>query len=101
MSARLIKEEKYKSRKGQDVINYVVYKSTTGPGNDEVLQHKLLGTTETAHVTLHPDGTVNFRNERPGSDTHLRRAIQNALSEFEPAISDSVRLFLSKVRSKI
>ena len=100
MSARPIKEEKYKSKKGQDVINYVVYTSTTGAGNDEVLQHKLLGTTETAHVTLHPDGTVNFRVERPGFD-HLRQAIQNALSDFEPNISQSVSVFLSKVRSKI
>jgi hypothetical protein len=101
VNGRPIKEEKYKAKHSADVINYVVYRRTTGPGNDEVLQHKLLGTTETAHVTLHPDGTVNLRTERSGSDRHLRRAIENGLSEFEPQISDDVSRFLSKVRGKI
>jgi hypothetical protein len=31
---------------------------------DRVLQQKLLGTTETAHITPHPDGTVRLRDER-------------------------------------
>jgi hypothetical protein len=55
-------EEQYK--KGNDVINFVVYNSTTGAGDDEVLQHKVFGTTETAHITLHPDGSINFRIKR-------------------------------------
>ena len=54
MNGRPTIEEQYK--KGNEVINYVVYKSKTGAGNDEVLQHKIMGTTETAHITLHPDG---------------------------------------------
>ena len=97
MNGRPISEEKYV--KGNDVINYVVYKSTTGSGNDEVLQHKLFGTTETAHVTLHPDGTVNFRKKR--TDKYLKMAIETNLVSFEPEPSQSVRQFLSKVRGKI
>lgn len=80
MNGRPIREEQYK--KGSDAINYVVYKSTTGPGNDEVLQHKALGTTETAHVTLHPDGTVNFRIKR--TKVHLENAIKNNLAGYAP-----------------
>ena len=34
-------EEQYK--KGNEVINFVVYNSTTGAGDDEVLQHTILG----------------------------------------------------------
>jgi len=36
-------EEQYKNKKGNEVINFVVYNSTTGAGDDEVLQHKILG----------------------------------------------------------
>ena len=97
MNGRPLIEEQYK--KGNDVINYVVYKRTTGNGNDEVLQHKIQGTTESAHVTLHPDGTVNLRIAK--TDTHLKMAIRDNLSGFEPRISDNVKLFLSKVRGKI
>lgn len=97
MNERPISEEQYK--KGNDVINYVVYKSTTGVGNDEVLQHKLFGTTETAHATLHPDGTVNFRIKR--TDTYLKMAIKTNLIGFEPELSQNVRRFLSKVQGKI
>ena len=97
MSERPISEEQY--IKVNDVINYVVYKSTTGHGNDEVLQHKLFGTTETAHVTLHPDGTVNFRIKR--TDTYLKIAIRTHLIGFEPEPSQNVRRFLSKVHGKI
>ena len=68
MNGRPIIEEKY--TKDTDIINYVVYKSTTGQGNDEVLQHKLFDTTETAHITLHQDGTVNLRVKR--SDSYLK-----------------------------
>ena len=97
MYGRPIIEEQYK--KGNDVINYVVYKSTTGVGNDEVLQHKMLGTTETAHITLHPDGTINFRIKR--TKIYLENAIKNNLTGFKPELSQNVKQFLSKVRSKI
>ena len=59
MTGRPKTEEQY--IKDHDVINFVIYDSTTGVGEDEVPQHKIMGTTETAHITLHPDGTVNFR----------------------------------------
>ena len=95
MNGRPIREEQYK--KGNDLINYVVYKSTTGPGNDEVLQHKLLGTTETAHITWHPDGTINFRIKR--TKTHLENAIKNSLAGYAPELSKDVKQFLLKVRS--
>ncbi|MCU7919397.1 MAG: hypothetical protein KZQ99_02085 [Candidatus Thiodiazotropha sp. (ex Dulcina madagascariensis)] len=97
MNGRPIIEEQYK--KGSDVINYVVYKSTSGIGNDEVLQHKLLGTTETAHVTLHPDGTVNVRVKR--TKTYLENAIRSNLVGFVPSLSQNVKQFISKVRGKI
>ena len=97
MNERPISEEQY--IKGDDVINYVVYKSTTGVGNDEVLQHKLFGTTETAHVTLHPDGTVNLRVKR--TKTYLAFAIKTGLADFKPEPSQEVKQFLSKVHSKI
>ena len=50
--------------KGSDVNNFVIFDSTTAAGEDEVLQHKIMGTNETAHITLHSDGTVNFRARR-------------------------------------
>jgi hypothetical protein len=99
MNGRPLIEEQYK--KGNDVINYVVYKRTTGNGNDEVLQHKIQDMTESAHVTLHPDGTVNLRVERNRTDIQLKMAIRDNLSGFEPRISENVKLFLSKVRGKI
>jgi hypothetical protein len=94
---RPIIEEQYK--KGNDVINHVVYKSSTGAGNDEVLQHKMLGTTETAHDTLHPDGSINFRIKR--TKTYLESAIKNNLTGYKPDPSQNVRHFLSKVLGKI
>ncbi len=97
MNGRPIIEEKYK--KGDNVINYVVYKSTTGYGNDEVLQHKIMGTTETAHITLHPDGTVNFRVKL--IKTYLVNAIKSNLLGFKPDLSQNVKQFIHKVRSKI
>lgn len=96
MNGRPVVEEQY--RKGSDVINYVVYKSTTATGNDEVLQHKIFGTTETAHVTLHPDGSVNFRVKR--TKTYLEKAIRNSLAGFSPNPSRAVKKLISKVRSK-
>jgi len=97
MNGRPIIEEQYK--KGTDIINYVVYKSTTGAGFDEVLQHKLFGKTETAHITLHPDGTVNFRLKR--SKIHLENAVQSDMVGFVPTPSARVKLFISKVRNRI
>lgn len=97
MNGRPKIEEQYK--KGSDVINYVVYTSTTGAGDDEVLQHKIMGTTETAHITLHPDGSVNFRIKR--TKTTLELAVRNNLSGFSPPPSARVKQFLIKVRSKI
>lgn len=97
MSARPIVEEQY--RNGTDVINYVVYKSTIGAGCDEVMQHKLMGTTETAHITLHPDGTVNFRIKR--TKTHLEHAIKGSLTGYKPDLSQAAKQFITKVRDKI
>jgi len=87
--------EQYKL--GNDVINFVVYKSTTAPGYDEVLQHKLLGTTETAHVTLHHVGEPNF-HEEPFSKGELRKALRNDLQGYSPAASERLKDFLRKIR---
>ena len=94
---RSIKKEQYK--KGNDVINYVVYKSTTGVGNDEVLQHKLLGKAETSHITLHHNGTVNFRVKR--NKEYLENAVRRNLTGYSPSLSHSVKSFISKIRGKI
>ncbi len=96
MSGRPSIEEQYK--KGSDTINYVVYQSTTGGGNDEVLQHKLLGTTETAHITLHPDGTVNFRVKK--MKKYLEDAVRTGMTGYVPGPSQNVKNFLDKVRGK-
>jgi hypothetical protein len=90
-------QEIYKS--GQDVMRFVVYKRTNGPGDDEVLQHKLLGVTETAHVTLHPDGTVNLTVEK--NKEHLVNAIRTDLAGYRPGPSLRVKQFIAKVRPKI
>jgi hypothetical protein len=90
-------EEQYK--KGSDVINYVVYTSTSGVGEDEVLQHKIMGKTESAHITLHPDGTINFRIKR--SKTALENAVRNGLIGYSPALSVRVKQFITKVRPHI
>jgi len=97
MNGRPKIEEQYK--KGNDVINFVVYDSTTGSGEDEVLQHKIMGTTETAHITLHPDGTVNIRVKR--NKTALEAAVKSNLNGYTPAISSRVQQFLIKIRAKI
>jgi hypothetical protein len=97
MSARPSVEERYTN--GSDTINYVVYRSKTGGGNDEVLQHKLLGMTETAHITLHPDGTVNFRIARARS--YLEIAVATNMLGYRPEISAAVRDFIVKVRGKL
>lgn len=97
MNQNLIIKEEYK--KGNDVINYIVNQSTKAAGNDQVLQHKLLGITEAAHVTLHPDGTVNFREVRTKS--YLDVAIKNGLIGYVPNASINAKQFLTKIRGKI
>jgi len=94
---RPIFEEQYV--KGADVINYVIYERTTGMGYDEVMQHKLLGITETAHITLHPDGSVNFRVKR--TKNYLDSAIKIGLAGFQPPMSPKMREFISKIIGKI
>lgn len=95
---RAIVDEQY-TKGNEHVLNYVVYRSTTGNGNDEVLQHKLFGTIETAHITLHPDGTVNFRDKR--GKIHLKMIIMSNLAGFSPQPSRKLKLFLLKVRHRI
>jgi hypothetical protein len=90
-------EETYK--RGQDVINFVVYRRSGETGEDEVLQHKLLGTTETAHVTLHPDGTVNLRVTR--MKEYLVKAIETDLAGYGPSPSLRVKQFIAKVKDEI
>jgi len=97
MNRKPILEERYTN--GTDIVNFVVYKSTTGNGNDEVLQHKLFGTTETAHITLHPDGTINFRIKR--SKTHLENIVKSNLRGFQPEVSQDLKTFLTKIRGQI
>lgn len=94
MNGRPKIEEQY--NKGQDVINFVVYTSTTGVGEDEVLQHKLLGMVETAHITLHPNGTVNFRVKRDKS--YLENAVRSNLHGYTPPLSQRLKQFLVKIR---
>lgn len=90
-------EEKYSN--GVDTIHYVVYRRTTGSGFDEVLQHKAQGIAETAHITLHPDGVVNFRVKR--SKRMLEEAVVNDLKSYRPSPSVNLRKFLLKIREKI
>jgi hypothetical protein len=97
MQKRPIIEEKYS--KGSEEINYVVYESSSGLGNDEVLQHKLFGSAETAHITVHPDGSVNLREKR--TRTYLVLAVRNRMSGYTPAISNNVKAFLLKVENKV
>ena len=52
MNGRPKIEKQYK--KDSDLINFVVYDNTTRVSEDEVLHHKIMGTTETTHITLHP-----------------------------------------------
>jgi len=97
MNLRPKMEEQYK--KGNDVINFVVYNSTTRAGEDEVLQHKILGKIETSHITLHPDGTVNFRIKR--SKTALETAVRSDLNGYTPIMSERLKKFIIKVRPKL
>ncbi|MBF5059226.1 hypothetical protein [Candidatus Neptunochlamydia vexilliferae] len=85
--------------KGSNTINYVVYRRSDGRGRDEVLQHKIGGTSETAHVTLHPDGTVNFRIIR--FKKYLEEAIKNNLQGYTPKLSYDLRKFIMRVSEKL
>jgi hypothetical protein len=84
--------------KDPDFLNFVVYASTTAAGEDEVLQHKKYG-AEMAHITLHPDGTVNVRQTR--SADALKQFVQSGLAGFTPAPSERLRKFLQRVQHKI
>ena len=90
--------EKY--TRGSNLLNYVVYGSTSVAGNDEVLQHKLHD-TEMAHITLHPNGTVNFHETRLGIGRYLRDFVMSNLVGFSPQPSSRLKQFLSKVRNRI
>ena len=97
MGGRPRVEEQYK--KGNEVINFVIYRSTTGSGDDQVLQHKMM-TTETAHITLHPDGKVNITRRALG-DARLKQAIHEKLRGYNPAPSQNVLQFLERIKSEI
>ena len=90
--------EKY--TRGSNLLNYVVYGSTSVAGNDEVLQHKLHG-TEMANITLHPNGTVNFHGTRLGTGRYLRDFMMSNLVGFSPQLSSRFKQFLAKVKSRI
>jgi len=92
-------EIKERYEKGGDIVYYVVYKSKAGQGNDEVLQHKTVGLCETSHITLHPDGTKNFRVKL--TRVPLESAIRSNFQGYSPPISVNVRQFLSKIRGTI
>jgi hypothetical protein len=97
MSPRPKIEETYS--KGKDVLNFVVYERTDRTGDDEVLQHKLLGTVETAHITLHPGGEVNLRVTR--AKEHVVNAVWTDLDGYEPSPSPRLKKFLMSVRPKL
>ncbi len=101
MNKTLLHREKYTN--GTNVIYYVIYKRSDekglDKGLDEVLQHKITATSETAHVTLHPDGEVNFRIIR--FKKYLEEAIKNNLKGYSPNISRNVRNFITRVSDKL
>ena len=86
--------------KDLDLLNFVVYRSTSVPGEDEVLQHKTHG-VEMAHITLHPDGTVNLRERMPGSGRRLKGFVSSGLLGFTPRPSKRLETFLRRVRAKL
>ena len=85
--------EKY--TKGKDVIYFSIYDGKHG-GEDEVLQHQLFGTTETAHITLHPDGKFYLRPEKGRSEAYVKTAVSNKMNGYSPAPSPRLRAFLVK-----
>ena len=82
----------------EHLLIYVVYASTTAAGNDEVLQHKLMG-AEMAHITLHPNGVVNFRVKR--NRNFLERFVGSDLAGFIPAPSERLKTFLARVKTRL
>ena len=84
--------------KGNDVLNFVVYKSTTLNGEDEVLQHKQFG-LETAHITIHPGNQVSFRVTT--TRTHLENIVKTNLAGFTPPPSFRLAQFIQRVKGKI
>lgn len=83
---------------GSHLLNFVVYTSTTGSGEDEVLQHKYHG-VEMSHITRHPDGSVNFRIERDGS--WMIQFMSNNLAGFTPPPSPRLSKFLLVVKDRL
>ena len=91
-----ISSERY--AQGSHLLNFVVYTSTTGPGEDEVLQHKYHG-VEMSHVTRHPDGSVNFRVERDGN--WMIQFMSNNLAGFTPRPLPRLSEFLLVVKDRL
>lgn len=86
-------------RKSFEIINYVVYERNEIGIYDEVLQHKRVDIgLETSHITLHPDGEVNFRIEKNGNKKFLEEAIKNNLKGFYPEVSQKLQEFISKIK---
>ena len=91
-----ISSERY--AQGSHLLHFVVYTSTTGSGEDEVLQHKYHG-VEMSHITLHPDGSVNFRVERDGN--WMIQFMSNNLAGFTPQPSPRLNGFLLVVKDRL
>ena len=83
-------------RKGEDVVFQVGYRRSTGEGVDEVLQHKLRGVRETAHVTLHPDGNVNVTRTVGETGWQLGEAVLEGLPGYTPGPSRHVRALIAR-----
>ncbi|MET0384245.1 MAG: hypothetical protein ABW032_12570 [Burkholderiaceae bacterium] len=97
MSGQPRVKERY-SKGPLEVIFYIVYDRTGGPGVDVVLEHKIAG-RQSAHITLHPDDLPRFRETR--TRKYLVEAVDNQMAGFEPALSDGLRAFLSKIRGRV
>jgi len=91
-----ISSERY--AQGSHLLNFVVYTSTTGTGEDEVLQHNYHG-VEMSHITRHPDGSVNFRIERDGN--WMIQFMSNNLAGFTPQPSPRLSKFLLVVKDRL
>lgn len=86
--------------KGDDKINYVEYDGQYG-GVDKVLQHLLMGSVETAHITIHPNQPPQFRAQKNRPEAPLRAAVATEMDGYQPALSDKVRAFLLACKGKI
>ncbi len=88
--------ENYTSGGGHE-LNFAIYTRTIGKEKaktDYVLQHKIYG-VETAHITLHPDGRVNFHSGK--TEKYLQEAIDNRLFGYSPSPSKRLEEFLDKI----